>query len=151
MEWITKEHNPGSLYISNNTFEMVIRDMLYSIEKQGFKACVIVSGHGVTEYVRILQEFEKRSVDRPMKVIYSDLSGKERSEETEFPGSGGHADYAEASILGAVDSTMVDQSLFGKSQRDQRIGLYEKGRAYINSRAERIIKTVKQFLATVKK
>ena len=156
MEWVTKEHNPGSLYISNNTFELLIRDILYSIEKQGFKACVIISGHGATEYVRILQEFEKRSADHPMKIIYSDLVGKDRPEETEFPGSGGHADYAEVSVLGAVDSTMFDQNLFGKSERDQKIGLYEKnahlidykkGRAYINFRAERIIETVNQFMA----
>lgn len=156
MEWVTKEHNPGSLYISNNTFELLIRDMLYSIEKQGFKACVIVSGHGATEYVRILKEFEKRSADRPMKVIYSDLLRKERPEEIDFPGSGGHADFAEASVLGAVDNSMIDLSLFGKSQRDQEIGLFEKnislidykkGRASINYRAESIIATVNQFLS----
>ena len=126
MEWITKEHNPGSLYISNNTFELVIRDMLYSIEKQGFKACVIVSGHGAVELVEILKKFEEQSVNRPMKIIYSDLVGEEMSEETQFPGSGGHADFAEVSVLGAVDSTMVDKSIFGKSQRDQEIGLSEK-------------------------
>jgi len=156
MEWNTKEHNPGSLYISNNTFELVIRDMLYSIEKQGFKACVIVSGHGATELVEILKKFEEQSVNRPMKIIYSDLAGKERTEETQFPGSGGHADFAEASVVGAVDSTMVDKNIFGKSDRDHKIGLYEKnvqlidytkGRASINKRAERIIETVNQFLA----
>jgi creatinine amidohydrolase/Fe(II)-dependent formamide hydrolase-like protein len=156
MEWVTKEHNPGSLYISNNTFELVVRDMLYSIERQGFKACVIVSGHGATEYVRILQEYEKRSADRPMKVIYSNLVVKDRPEELDFPGSGGHADFAEVSVLGAVDSSMIDLSLFGKSQRDQKIGLYEKnipfidyekGRASIDFRAERIIETINQFMA----
>lgn len=157
MEWVTREHNPGSLYISNNTFELVIRDMLYSIEKQGFKACVIVSGHGATEYIRILKEFEKRSADCPMRVIYSDLVGNDRPEEAEFPGSGDHADFAEASVLGAVDSTMIDLSIFGKSLRDQKIGLYEKnvplidynkGRAYINFTAERIIETVNHFIST---
>jgi len=159
MEWITKEHNPGSLYISNNTFELVIRDMVSAVEREGFKACVIVSGHGATELVEILKKFEEQSVNRPMKIIYSDLVGEGMSEETQFPGSGGHADFEEVSILGSVDSTMVDKSVFGKSQRDQEIGLseknvylidYEKGRAYINNRAECIIKTVIQFLATVK-
>jgi creatinine amidohydrolase/Fe(II)-dependent formamide hydrolase-like protein len=155
MEWITKEHNPGSLYLSNNTFELVMRDMIYAIEREGFKACVIVSGHGGTEYSLILKQFEERSAASPMKIIYSDLIGKERTEETEFPGSGGHADFAEASILGGADSTMVDKSIFGKSQRDQKIGLYEKnvnlinyekGKAFINYRAELIIETVNQFL-----
>jgi creatinine amidohydrolase/Fe(II)-dependent formamide hydrolase-like protein len=155
MEWITKEHNPGSLYISNNTFELVMRDMIYAIEREGFKACVIVSGHGGTEYSLILKHLEERSAASPMKIIYSELAEKDRPEETEFPGSGDHADFAEASILGAADSTMIDKSIFGRSQRDQKIGLYEKkvdlidykkGRAYINFRVERIIETVNQFL-----
>jgi len=51
----------------------------------------------------------------------------------------------------------VDKNIFGKSDRDHKIGLYErnvqlidytKGRASINKRAERIIETVNQFLAT---
>jgi len=155
MEWITREHNPGSLYISNNTFELIIRDMLYSIERQGFKVCVIVSGHGATELVEILKGFEERSANRPMKIIYSKLVGKDRPEEIEFPASGGHADFAEASVLGGVDSTMLDKNLFGKCERDQKIGLYEKnvdlinyskGKASINFRAERIIETVNLFL-----
>jgi creatinine amidohydrolase/Fe(II)-dependent formamide hydrolase-like protein len=80
MEWITKEHNPGSLYISNYTFELVMRDMIYAIEREGFKACVIVSGHGGTEYSLVLKQFEERSADSQMKIIYSNLIGKERTE-----------------------------------------------------------------------
>ena len=155
MEWATKEKNPGSLYVSNHVVDLVLRDMLSSVERQGFKACVLVSGHGATEYVEILRRFEKLYADRPMKVFYSNLIEMRRPANIDFPGSGGHADYAEASNLGAVDSLQVVKNLFGKTARDQKVGLldknvnqidYKKGRANINFRAERIAQTVIQFL-----
>lgn len=159
LEWTTKKKNTGSLYVSNYVVDLVLRDMLSFIEREGFKACVLVSGHGATEYSRILKEFEKRYADRPMKVFYSNLIMKTRPEGIDFPDSGGHADFAEASNLGAVDSTQVDKSIFGKSQRDQKIGLfdknvghidYKKGRANINFRADRIAETVTQYIDSLK-
>lgn len=158
MEWNTKEKNPGSLYVSNYLIELVLRDMLYMIEREGFKACVLVSGHGGTEYSRILKGLEDAYAERPMKVFYSNLIEMAEPENITFPGSGGHADFEEASILGAVDSTMIDKSLFGKSERDRKIGLsdknvnkidYAKGRAYINFRTERITATVNRYLDSV--
>ena len=159
MEWNTKEKNPGSLYISNYIVELLVRDVLALIEREGFRVCVIVSGHGATEYTRILKSFEDLYANRPMKVFYSNLVEMDRPADIDFPGSGGHADFEEASILGAVDPSLVDQSLFGKSERDRKIGLsdknvnkidYNKGRVYLNFRAERIAATVNQYLESLK-
>jgi creatinine amidohydrolase len=155
MEWATKEINHGSIYVGNYIVDLVLQDMLKQIEREGFKACVLVSGHGGWEYVKVLSEYEKRYTDRPMKVFYRNLIEMKRPENLSFKGSGGHADFAEASNLGAVDSTQVDKSLFGKTAQDQKIGLsdknvdkidYEKGRAGINYRAERIALTINKFL-----
>jgi creatinine amidohydrolase len=155
MEWATKEINHGSIYVGNHVVDLVHQDMLKQIEREGFKACVLVSGHGGWEYVKVLGEYEKRSADRPMKVFYRNLEEMKRPENLSFKGSGGHADFAEASNLGAVDPAQVDKSLFGKTAQDQKIGLYdknvdkidyEKGRAGINFRAERIALTVNKFL-----
>lgn len=158
MEWNTREKNPGSVYISNYLIELVLRDMLYMIEREGFKACVLVSGHGATEYSMILAGLEEDYAERPMKVFYSKLVEMERPENLEFPGSGDHADFAEASILEGIDSTLVDKSLFGKTDRDRKIGLsdinvnkidYVKGQAYISYRAERIVTTVSRYLDSI--
>ncbi|HPG41950.1 MAG TPA: creatininase family protein [bacterium] len=159
LEWLTKEHNPGSLYLATLTFELVIREMLAGVEREGFKACVIVSGHAGVEYVRILEEFEQVSQQRPMKVIYSQLADINAPAGIDFPGDTGHADCSEFSILGAIDSTLVDKALFGKSSRDRKTGLddkkadlidYEKGQAYLDYRVERIVKTVERFLGEQK-
>ncbi len=159
MEWATKEHNPGSLYVSNRVIQLVVEDMMAAVEREGFKACVIVSGHGATEYVRILKAIEDQYKDKPMKVFYAGLADLKRPDGIDFPGSGGHADYAEASNLGAVDSTLVDKSLFGKNERDRKVGIlsenvnridYDKGMANINFRANRVAITVNNFLDSLK-
>ncbi len=155
LEWNTKEHNPGSLYVSNRVVQLVVEDMMASIEREGFKVCVIVSGHGATEYVRILKEVEAQYKDKPMKVIYADLADLPRPENIDFPGSGGHADYAEASNLGGVDPAQVNLAHFGKSERDRKVGIlsenvnkvdFEKGKANVSFRAHRIAVTVDNFL-----
>ncbi len=159
MEWATKEHNPGSLYVSNRVIQLVVEDMMAAVEREGFKACVIVSGHGATEYVRILKAIEDQYKNKPMKVFYAGLADLKRPDGIDFPGSGGHADYAEASNLGAVDSTLVDKSLFGKNERDRKVGIlsenvnridYDKGMANINFRANRVAVTVNNFLDSLK-
>jgi creatinine amidohydrolase/Fe(II)-dependent formamide hydrolase-like protein len=126
MEWITKEHNPGSLYISALTLELVMREMLSFIEQDGFKVCVIVSGHEGTEHVKVLRDLEQRAKGHPMKIIYSQLVDMKVPQELEFPGDAGHAGFGEASVLGGIDSTLVDKNKFGKIQRDHVAGLFDK-------------------------
>jgi creatinine amidohydrolase len=155
LEVITREINPGSIYVSNYIVGLVLQDMLTQVERTGFKACVIVSGHGGYEYVDLIKGIEKQFADRPMKVIYSNLVEMSSPTDISFQDSGGHADFAEASILGSIDPQQVDKSLFGKSRKDQKIGLseknrgridYEKGKAAVDFRADRLAETVKQFL-----
>jgi creatinine amidohydrolase/Fe(II)-dependent formamide hydrolase-like protein len=160
MEWNTREHNPGSLYISPITLELLMREMLSFIEEEGFKFCVVVTGHGAIEHLRVLNEIEQLSEGRPMKILFrNNLVKMERPEEMFFYGSGGHADFAEASILGAVDSTLVDKSKFGKSERDHKVKImeenvgkidYAKGKKSIDFRANRIVETVKAELGAIK-
>jgi creatinine amidohydrolase/Fe(II)-dependent formamide hydrolase-like protein len=155
MEWITKEHNPGSLYCSPTSLELLMREMLSFIEEEGFKICVIVSGHGGYEHVKVLRELEERSDGRPMKIIYSRLIEKEMPEELKFPGSGGHADFEEVSIVGSIDSTMVDKSKFGKTERDAKIGLqqknvnlidYNKGKKVLDFMVDQLVETVNEAI-----
>jgi creatinine amidohydrolase/Fe(II)-dependent formamide hydrolase-like protein len=160
MEWNTKEHNPGSLYISEITFELLMREMLSFVEEEGFKYCVVVTGHGAIEHLRILSELEKQFEGHPMKILFREnLKKMNYPDDITFPGSGGHADFAEASILGAVDPSLVDKNKFGKSERDRNVKIleenvgkidYEKGNKSIDFRVNRIIETVKAELETLK-
>jgi len=159
MEWNTREHNPGSLYISPITLELMMREMLSFIEEEGFKFCVVVTGHGAIEHLRVLSELEQQSEGKPMKVLFrNNLVKIERPDDINFPGSGGHADFAEASVLGAVDPNLVDKDKFGQSEKDRKVDIkhenvdkidFDKGQKSIDYRANRIIETVKAELAAL--
>jgi creatinine amidohydrolase/Fe(II)-dependent formamide hydrolase-like protein len=155
LEWNAKEHLPGSLYIRPTTLELVLREMLAFIEKEGFLTCVLVSGHGATEHVRVLKDIEERWQDRPMRVVYSKLPERKRSADMRYEGSGSHADFAEASNLGGVDPTMVDKGRFGVTERDRTIKLlsenagkidFDKGARVVASRAEQLAEAVRASL-----
>jgi len=123
LEWNTRQRNPGSLYVSATTLELVLRDMLTFIEKDGFKVCVLVTGHGATEHVRVLHDMEERWKGRSMTVLYSNYAHGKRPDDLQFPGSGGHADFAEASNLGGIDPSLVDTSRFGVAAPDRSTGV----------------------------
>jgi hypothetical protein len=75
--------------------------------------------------------------------------------ELRFQGSGGHADFSEASLLGGVDPNMVDKSKFGVAERDRKVKIlkenvdkidFDKGRKIIEFRAEQLANGVKETL-----
>jgi len=155
MEVQTKEHHPGSIYCTPGTLELMVKETLSFIEHDGFKVCALVSGHGGWEHVTVFKDLEKRWEGRPMKLIYSKKGGKPRPKSLRFEGSGGHADFAEASILGAVDPSMVDKKKFGRVRRDRGIGLskdnvkkidYSKGKRFIAFEVARLARAVQEAL-----
>jgi len=122
LEKYTGEHNPGSIYSRNETLELYMNDTFYHLMRNGFRLAVIVSGHGGLEHLDVLRKLEDRWRNMPMKVMLA-RGGANLPDELQFRDSGGHADFAEASTLGAVDPTLLDKALFGSSKRDQAIGL----------------------------
>ena len=160
LEQITEQHNPGSLYVRPITLKLVVEDYLYFLERNGFKLVVVSTGHGATEHIKVIKEVEKAYENGPMKVVFSSGWGAKLPEELRFKGSGGHADFSEASLLGGVDPNMVDISKFGVTERDQKIKLFkenaekidfEKGRKIIELRAEHLANEVRSVLEEMNK
>lgn len=155
MEVQTKEHHPGSLYCTPQTLELMVKETLTAIEHQGFKVCALVSGHGGWEHVAVFKDLEKRWEGRRMKLVYSRRKGRRRPKALRFEGSGGHADFAEASILGAVDSSMVDKKKFGRIRRDRGIGLkaenarlidFRKGKRVLEFSVDGLVRAVREAM-----
>jgi len=156
LEQITEEHNPGSLYVRPITLQLVVEDYLYFLEREGFKLVVISTGHGATEHVKVIREVCGRYKDSPMKVVFAyGLRGARMPDELRFEGSGGHADFSEASLLGGIDPKYVDKTKFGVIERDRKVKLlkenvdkidFEKGRKIIEFRAKQLGKTVTEIL-----
>jgi len=158
LEQITEQHNPGSLYVRPITLKLVVEDYLYFLERNGFKLVVISTGHGATEHVKVIKEVKKAYENSPMKVVFSSGWGAKLPEELRFKGSGGHADFSEASLLGGVDPDMVDKSKFGVTEQDRKIKLFkenvkkidfEKGRKIIELRAAHLAKEIKSVLEEI--
>ncbi len=154
LETVTRERNPGSLFVQPVTMELVLRDYLYFLQREGFKLCVVVSGHGAIDHLKVIEKvcdmfnYAYETGKGSLKV-HRRKGGSRRQmpEELRFHGAGGHADFNEASLLGGVDPAMVDISKFAAAARDQKIGLspdnaskidFDKGRRVIEFRAEQL-------------
>lgn len=157
MELISKEHNPGSLYVRPITLELVLRDYLLALQREGFKLAVVVTGHGGYEHVQIMREVCNRGYG-DMKVLMWSGGGRELPEHLRLkpvPGAS-HANIGEASRVGGIDPSLVDRSAFGVLERDRKTGLlqenaneidFEKGRGIIEHSARALEEKVREILA----
>ncbi len=147
MELGTREQNPGSLYVRPLTLELVLRDQLYFVQRQGFKLCVIVSGHGAEDHLAVIRDVVARQEKSPMRAVLFYGWDDEPPPGLRFEGAGQHADFDEASVLGGADPSMVDRSRFGVVDRDRKVKLlhenadridFDKGRRIIEYRAAQL-------------
>jgi creatinine amidohydrolase/Fe(II)-dependent formamide hydrolase-like protein len=152
MELGTRERNPGSLYVRPLTLELVLRDQLYFLQRQGFRLCVIVSGHGAEDHLAVIRDVVARYEKAPMRAALFYGWDDEPPPGLRFEGAGQHADFDEASVLGGVNPGMVDRSRFGVADRDRKVQLlrenagridYEKGRRIIEYRAAQLEERVR--------
>jgi creatinine amidohydrolase/Fe(II)-dependent formamide hydrolase-like protein len=156
MELGTRERNPGSVYVRPLTLELVLRDYLYFLQREGFKLCVIVSGHGAEDHLAVIRDICGKYDKAPMRAVMWYAWGPgEPAAELRFDGAGQHADFDEVSVLGGADPTMVDRSRFGIIERDRKVKLlrenagkvdFAKGRRIIEFRAAQLEKYVKALV-----
>lgn len=156
MELISREHNPGSLYVRPITLELVLVDYLNALQREGFKHVVVVSGHGGYEHVQIIREVCGR-YQGEMKVMFGSGGRRNIPEHLRLKDVGGasHANIGEASRVGGIDPSLVDRGAFGVLERDRRTGLlsenageidFEKGRGLIEHSANVLAERVREFV-----
>jgi len=151
MELGTRERNPGSVYVRPLTLELVLRDYLYFLQRQGFRLSVIVSGHGAEDHLAVIQDVCSKYDRAPMRAVLFYPWDGELPAGLRFDGAGQHADFDEVSVLGGADPAMVDRSRFGVVERDRKVKLlrenvgrvdFDKGRRIIEYRAAQLQKQV---------
>lgn len=158
LELLTKEHNPGSLYCRPLTLELVLRDYLAALQREGFKFCVVVTGHGGLEHVQVIQDVCARNWGG-MKVLTWNAAESDRDLPAErriaTTSDTGHADAFEASVVGGIDPSLVDRKVFAVSERDRKTGLlpehaaaidFDKGRGIVEHDAARLAAHVTALL-----
>jgi creatinine amidohydrolase/Fe(II)-dependent formamide hydrolase-like protein len=128
MELGTRERNPGSLYVRPLTLELVLRDQLYFLQREGFKLCVIVSGHGAEYHLAAILEVCRRYDRAPMRAVLFYPWDGELPAGLRFDGAGQHADFDEASVLGgAIRHGRPEQ--IRRHQRDRKVSSYRRTQA----------------------
>ncbi|MGE5557287.1 MAG: creatininase family protein [Bacillota bacterium] len=155
LENTSGEHHPGSVFCRSVTLELLMRDYLYFLQREGFKLCVLVSGHGGWEHLDVLSDLEDRWRNMPMRFLVWKGPESLCPEDLRFDGAGGHADFSEASVLGAIDPALVCSEKFGIARRDRAIGLkqenssridYEKGRRLLEWEAGQMAAEIGKIL-----
>lgn len=159
MEYVTKQHNPGSLYIQPLTMELVLRDLLTAMQREGFKVCVVMTGHLAMDQLKVLYDVCGRDWGTMKVVPFETLADAKLPEPLRFPGAPMHAGADELSLVGAIDRAMVAPEVFGRTERDRSADLkhedagkidFEKGRAIIDANVEELVKRVNAALAQEK-
>lgn len=158
LELLSKQHNPGSLYVRLVTLELVLVDYLHALKREGFKYVVVISGHGGAEHVQVLNEVCARNWG-DMKVLRSGGggSGIALPGHLRFPKVEGvsHANIGEASRVGGIDPSLVDPKLFASHERDRLTGLdpanadkidFEKGKAIMEHNINGLVERVRAFI-----
>lgn len=158
LEVDAREHLPGSVYVRPVTFELVLRDYLSALRREGFRLVVVVTGHGGCEHMQVMEEIRDRGWG-PMQVVV--WNGADAAHDLpahlsiHTANDTGHADATEASLVGGIDPSLVDRTAFGGSERDRKTGLlpenaaaidFEKGRAIIVHNAAQLAAKVSEVL-----
>jgi creatinine amidohydrolase len=125
---VALDPHPGSLFVRPATLELVLSDYLYFLRREGFRLCAVVSGHGAMAHMATLigvcQSFSATEDNgRALKAHCWRGDQVQVPEELRFPGAGDHADFSEASALGAIDPSLVRVERFAGAPLDQKTGL----------------------------
>lgn len=158
LEVVAQEHLPGSVYVRSVTFELVLRDYLSALRREGFRLVVVVTGHGGYEHMQVMEEIRGRDWGAMQVMVWNGANAAHDLPahlSISVANDTGHADAIEASLVGGIDPSLVDRMAFGASERDRKTGLlpehtaaidFEKGRAIIAHNAAQLAAKVSEAL-----
>ena len=100
---LSEHHMPfgGTLILSHDTFRRVVRDLIYSITRHGFRDILISNSHGgnIIAMQQILDELSPLSDATLVATTYVSEAGEELSQHLEDQPGVMHAGEAETSMM----------------------------------------------------
>lgn len=122
MEMFAEEKIPGSIFVSKETFYNLLKDMLFFLERTGFKICVLCTGHMAKEQIEVMERLEKEKNDENFKVILWHWGKVDYPKELMTPNPL-HAGVEESSEIMSIDISYVDLDRIGEKEVDRRVNL----------------------------
>ncbi len=133
MEMFAEEKIPGSIFVSKETFYNLLKDMLFFLERTGFKICVLCTGHMAKEQIEVMERLEKEKNDENFKVISWHWGKVNYPKELMTPNSL-HAGVEESSEIMSIDISYVDLDRIGEKEVDRRVNLTKDSLKNINKK-----------------
>lgn len=114
---LSEHHMPfgGTLILSHDTFRRVVRDLIDSITRHGFRDILISNSHGgnIIAMQQILDELSPLSEATLVATTYVSEAGEELSQHLEDQPGVMHAGEAETSMMMVCEPELVDDSDLG--------------------------------------
>lgn len=121
MEMFAGEQLPGGTFLPADVFSSAIAHTLNFLERNGFRLCIVCTGHQAPEQVQALEKLEAESRGRPLRVL-AWQSGRVIKADGK-PDEIGHAGVEETSELMHIDPALVRPQKIGTAAADRKLGL----------------------------
>ncbi len=130
---LSEHHMPygGTLILSHETFRMVLRDLIVSLTRHGFRDILISNSHGgnVIPMKQIADQLSSEVDATIVATTYPGEAADEIREILEDQETLGHACEAETSMMMAVEPDLVDTSDLGSLDTPRGSGFLEVGKS----------------------
>ena len=131
---LSEHHMPfgGTLILSHDTFRRVVRDLVDSITRHGFRDILISNSHGgnIVAMQQILDELTPTTEATLVATTYVSEAGEDLSQHLEDQPDVMHAGEAETSMMMVCEPGLVDDSdLGGLASQEERDRFLEAGAA----------------------
>ncbi len=111
---LSEHHMPfgGTLILSHDTFRRVVRDLVHSITRHGFRDILISNSHGgnIVAMQQILDELTPTTEATLVATTYVSEAGEDLSQHLEDQPGVMHAGEAETSMMMVCEPGLVDDS-----------------------------------------
>ena len=121
MEMAAGEPLPGGTFLPADVFAAAIKHTLSFLERNGFRLCIVCTGHQAPEQIQAMEKLESESRHRAMRVI-AWQSGRVIKANGQ-PDEIGHAGFEETSELMHIDPALVRMHRAGTAAADRKLGL----------------------------
>ncbi len=102
----------GGITLNPNSYKLIVREILDSLNDSGFNNIIIMNGHGGnnSSLKEVASDFHRERLTNVAVIHWWELCGKMTKEF--FGHSGGHAGTDETAMVQAIDPEFVDKSSY---------------------------------------
>ncbi len=122
MEMFAEEKIQGSIFVDKDIFYNLLKNILFFLERTGFKLCILCTGHLAKGQIEIVEKLEEEYKNRNMKVISWHI-GKIKFPENLITPMPIHAGVEESSEIASIDLSYIDLDRIGTQMVDVKVKL----------------------------